>query len=133
MHKWANNINLLILWVAITLLAGCAARQVDGQTDTDDGVAQTLLAAYRGPLNSLSGVRASQCPMFPSCSEYMRQAIAKHGVAKGWLMGTDRLMRCGHDEIRLGRKVQVNGVYKIYDPVSHNDFWWADASPTEPN
>ena len=124
-----RKINITILLMLMVALYGCAAPQAD----VVGGGAQTLLSAYRGPLNSLSGVRASQCPMFPSCSEFMHQAIEKHGAAKGWLMGTERLMRCGHDEVRLGRKVRVNGVYKIYDPLDHNDFWWADSSKPQPN
>ena len=62
--------------------------------------------------------------MHPSCSEYARQAMAKHGRVKGWLMATDRLMRCGRDETRLAPKVWVNGQIKYYDPVDNNDFWW---------
>lgn len=35
--------------------------------------------------------------MVPSCSEYGRQAIEKHGLALGIVMAADRLHRCGHD------------------------------------
>ena len=83
-----------------------------------------LIDMYSGPLNHLSAVRRGPCPMHPSCSEYARQAMAKHGRVKGWLMATDRLMRCGRDETRLAPKVWVNGQIKYYDPVDNNDFWW---------
>lgn len=124
-----RKINIIILLTLTMALYGCATRQAD----LGGGAAQTLFSAYRGPLNSLSGVRGSQCPMFPSCSEYMRQAIEKHGAAKGWVMGTERLMRCGHEDLRKVKTVRVNGVYKIYDPLDHNDFWWADSSKPQPN
>ena len=128
MRKMIRKINTIILLMLVTTLCGCAT----DKASLGEGAGQTLLAAYRGPLNSLSGVRGAQCPMFPSCSEYMRQAIAKHGAAKGWLMGTERLMRCGHEDLRHVKTVRVNGSTKIYDPLEYNDFWWADASQSQP-
>ena len=34
------------------------------------------------------------CRYWPSCSEYALQAIEKHGVLKGGLMGAWRVTRC---------------------------------------
>ncbi|MBA3473600.1 MAG: membrane protein insertion efficiency factor YidD [Rubrobacter sp.] len=34
------------------------------------------------------------CRYWPSCSEYPLQAIQKHGVLKGGLLGAWRIMRC---------------------------------------
>jgi hypothetical protein len=34
------------------------------------------------------------CRYYPSCSEYSYQAIDKHGVFKGALMGFWRILRC---------------------------------------
>jgi len=34
------------------------------------------------------------CRFTPTCSEYTAQAIAKHGVFKGILLGTWRILRC---------------------------------------
>ena len=34
------------------------------------------------------------CRYYPSCSEYMRQAVEKYGVAHGVWMGVKRLARC---------------------------------------
>ncbi|HEX8547092.1 MAG TPA: membrane protein insertion efficiency factor YidD [Cytophagaceae bacterium] len=34
------------------------------------------------------------CRFTPSCSEYMQQAINKHGIAKGIRLGTKRIARC---------------------------------------
>ena len=36
----------------------------------------------------------SACRYYPSCSEYMRQAVEKHGVARGGWMGIKRVLRC---------------------------------------
>ena len=42
----------------------------------------------------LSPLLPSACRYYPSCSEYMRQAVEKHGVARGLWMGAKRLLRC---------------------------------------
>ncbi|HYE99044.1 MAG TPA: membrane protein insertion efficiency factor YidD [Planctomycetota bacterium] len=34
------------------------------------------------------------CRYFPSCSNYMVQAVQKHGALKGLWLGTKRLLRC---------------------------------------
>ncbi len=36
----------------------------------------------------------SACRYYPSCSEYMRQAVERYGVARGLWMGAKRLLRC---------------------------------------
>ena len=51
-----------------------------------------------------------RCRFEPSCSEYMMEAIDIHGVAKGLLLGTWRIMRCnpfckgGYDPVPEKRK-----------------------------
>ena len=48
----------------------------------------------------------SACRFHPTCSEYMIEAIEKHGVGRGILMGIGRLLRChpfhegGFDPVR---------------------------------
>lgn len=34
------------------------------------------------------------CRFYPTCSEYMKQAIEKHGVLKGGWLGIKRICRC---------------------------------------
>lgn len=110
----------------ILILSGCI-NTLSIQPPTSDTTHQTgLIGFYQGPLNHLSSVRRGPCPMHPSCSEYARQAMAKHGPLIGWTMATDRLLRCGRDETRLAPKVWVDGQLKYYDPVEQNDFWWGD-------
>src|SRR5438034_7332319 len=43
---------------------------------------------------ALSPFLPSACRYYPSCSEYMRQAVEKYGVARGVWMGAKRLVRC---------------------------------------
>lgn len=75
---------------------------------------------YRDYISSADGDR---CPMYPTCSQYCMDAIKKHGPLTGWIMCSDRLMRCGRDETHLSAPVWINGEKHTYDPVSNNDFW----------
>jgi hypothetical protein len=59
-----------------------------------------------------------------TCSQYCIEAIKKHGTFLGWIMCSDRLIRCGRDEKKLSDPTWIDGVKRSYDPVSNNDFWW---------
>lgn len=36
----------------------------------------------------------SQCKFYPSCSQYAKEAVERHGVAKGSSMAISRVIRC---------------------------------------
>jgi len=48
----------------------------------------------------------SACRFYPTCSEYMREAVERHGAVKGVCMGLCRVARChpfhagGSDPVR---------------------------------
>ena len=54
----------------------------------------------------VSPLLPSACRFHPTCSEYMKDAVEKHGVVKGVGMGLRRLSRChpfhqgGFDPVR---------------------------------
>jgi putative membrane protein insertion efficiency factor len=54
----------------------------------------------------ISPLLPSACRFEPTCSEYMMQAVARYGVARGITLGTRRLLRChpfhqgGFDPVR---------------------------------
>ncbi|MEZ5404302.1 MAG: membrane protein insertion efficiency factor YidD [Bryobacteraceae bacterium] len=54
----------------------------------------------------VSPLLPSACRFHPTCSEYMREAVAKHGIVAGVWMGCKRLARChpfhegGFDPVR---------------------------------
>ncbi|MCR4405125.1 MAG: membrane protein insertion efficiency factor YidD [Candidatus Acetothermia bacterium] len=54
---------------------------------------------------AISPLLPHSCRFFPSCSEYARQAILKHGPCRGSLLAIKRFLRC-HPLSRGG-----------YDPV----------------
>lgn len=43
----------------------------------------------------LSPVLPRRCRFAPSCSEYARQAILRHGILRGGSLALRRLVRCG--------------------------------------
>ncbi len=55
------------------------------------GAARTMIRAYQITFSALLG---RQCRYLPTCSAYMDEAIARHGVWAGGWMGTARLCRC---------------------------------------
>ena len=65
-----------------------------------------LIAALRGYKLFVSPFLPSACRYYPTCSEYMLAAIAKHGTIRGVWMGLKRLGRChpfhegGYDPVR---------------------------------
>ncbi len=65
-----------------------------------------LIAVLRGYKRWLSPLLPSACRFYPTCSEYMAEAIGKHGVLKGIWLGVRRLGRChpfragGYDPVR---------------------------------
>jgi putative component of membrane protein insertase Oxa1/YidC/SpoIIIJ protein YidD len=111
-------------------LAGCALTpSKGGEEKTSFRLLGSLVDFYQRDLNHLSAVKASECPMYPSCSEYSKECIQKYGSVVGWAMSIDRLMRCGRDELSRSQKILVDGKWKYYDPVVNNDFWWAKRQP----
>jgi putative membrane protein insertion efficiency factor len=42
----------------------------------------------------ISPLLPSACRFYPTCSEYMREAVEAHGAAKGLWLGLKRLGRC---------------------------------------
>lgn len=63
----------------------------------------TVLSLYK---RFLSPFLPSACRFHPTCSEYMREAVEKYGVWRGFRLGLIRLLRChpfhagGFDPVR---------------------------------
>lgn len=52
---------------------------------------QATLSPDHGPL---FGAGVFRCRFYPSCSQYLCDAIEKYGVSKGFGLGMLRLLRC---------------------------------------
>ncbi len=80
-----------------------------------------LISFYQDHISAADGDR---CPMYPTCSHYISDAVEKHGLLTGWVMGCDRLVRCGRDEKNVSPSIRINGQSYVYDPIEANDSWW---------
>ena len=64
-----------------------------------------MIGMVHGYQRYISPLFPPSCRYYPTCSNYMIQAIQKHGAIKGVLMGSARILRC-HPFVKGG-----------YDPV----------------
>lgn len=59
-------------------------------------IAQSLCAVFITAYQRyISPVLGPHCRFTPTCSEYALQAIGRHGVLKGIMLGAVRLLKCG--------------------------------------
>ena len=54
----------------------------------------SLIKWYKKRISPLLGSIGIHCKFYPSCSEYMLQAIEKYGCIKGVYLGIKRLLKC---------------------------------------
>ena len=53
-----------------------------------------LIAAVRAYQYALRPMLGANCRFYPSCSDYAREAIERHGALHGSWLATRRLCRC---------------------------------------
>ena len=53
-----------------------------------------LLLLLRGYQYAIRPLMGPNCRFFPSCSDYAREAVERHGAAKGVWLAARRLVRC---------------------------------------
>lgn len=61
---------------------------------THNPVALLVLLLIRGYKTIISPFFPNTCRFYPTCSEYMTEAIQSHGVLRGGWMGLKRIGRC---------------------------------------
>lgn len=116
---------LAVIAALLMLVSACAGFSKNRVISAEKQASVSfVIDFYQGPLNRLAAVRRGECPMYPSCSEYCRRAVEKHGHPIGWIMCVDRLIRCGRDELDSAPRIYVSGKFRVFDPVENNDFWW---------
>lgn len=113
----------LIMAFAILTSSACAKpmTSVANTTRVDMTSAAAPIHLFR---TYLSGADGHRCPMTPSCSSYALTAIERHGAFMGWIMASDRLMRCGRDELKHSPAVVTRNGVRSRDTLENNDFWW---------
>lgn len=53
-----------------------------------------LLKGYKKIISPMISACGIHCKYYPTCSDYMIQAIEKYGLVKGFLLGVKRLLKC---------------------------------------
>ena len=53
-----------------------------------------LIAALRSYQYALRPMLGANCRFYPSCSDYAREAIERHGAARGSWLAARRVCRC---------------------------------------
>lgn len=57
-------------------------------------ISRLLVLALRAYKRAISPLLLSACRFHPTCSEYMRQAVERHGATRGVWLGLRRLAKC---------------------------------------
>jgi putative membrane protein insertion efficiency factor len=55
---------------------------------------KALVAAIRGYQYAIRPLIGANCRFYPSCSEYAREAIERHGAAAGSWLAARRIVKC---------------------------------------
>jgi len=126
-----KTLYFIILFIVLAAFYGSVLAGQDAKIDDHSQVSHeaeenqenALLYPIKFYQNYISSVDGNRCPMHPTCSQYCIEAFKKHGTLLGWIMCSDRLIRCGRDERKLSDPVWIDGQKRSYDPVSNNDFW----------
>jgi hypothetical protein len=82
-----------------------------------------MLRFYQQVISQVDGARSN---MYPTGSAYARQVIQKHGAFLGIFLTTERLLHEGN-EGQVAPRIRKYGIWRIYDPVEANDWWWTGA------
>jgi uncharacterized protein len=75
--------------------------------------AHIVIRAYQLTLSSIGG---THCRHLPTCSSYMDEAIARHGLWAGGAMGVGRLLRC--------HPWGTSGFDPVPEALPSNARWW---------
>jgi len=74
-------------------------------------VKSVLLAGVRGYQYLVSPMLGNNCRFYPSCSDYARAALERHGSLRGSWLAVRRLCRC--------QPFHPGGYDPVPDPIEH--------------
>jgi putative membrane protein insertion efficiency factor len=74
-------------------------------------VKSVLLAGVRGYQYLVSPMLGNNCRFYPSCSDYAREALERHGSLRGSWLAVRRLCRC--------QPFHPGGYDPVPDPIEH--------------
>ena len=65
-----------------------------------------LIESYQKHISFFLENKGIKCKFYPTCSEYMKQAVLKYGIIKGGFLRIKRILRCnpfskgGYDPVK---------------------------------
>ncbi len=65
-----------------------------------------LIESYQKHISFFLENKGIKCKFYPTCSEYMKQAVLKYGIIKGGFLGIKRILKCnpfskgGYDPVK---------------------------------
>lgn len=65
-----------------------------GEMNVTEFVRNTAILPIRFYKRCISPMLPNRCRFYPSCSNYAMEAILTHGIFKGGLLATGRILRC---------------------------------------
>lgn len=115
---------LILVSAVIMLSANPSACDTNQFPATQCGIVSVKDTADSSPFfrfykDFITPVDGDRCLMYPSCSEYSRQAFKKYGFIRGFIMTADRLTRCGSD-LYLYNTVRIEGNTFYSDTIDEN-------------
>lgn len=111
--------SILLLATTLSVFGEESTEQPENQSIDTNPMAYAI-QFFRKTISRADGHR---CMMYPSCSHYSAQAFEKNGFIKGWIMTSDRLLRCGRDEKTISENIIIDEKTYVFDPLRRNDFW----------
>ena len=96
------------------------APPVPGPDSIPARVFDAYLRFFQKVISPVDGARSN---MYPTGSAYAREAFAKHGALRGFLLTAERLMHEGNEGL-VSPRIRKHGRWRIYDPLEANDGWW---------
>jgi len=79
-------------------------------------IKKIFLLLIKGYKKGISPFLGNNCRFYPTCSMYMYEAIHKHGILKGIILGTRRISKC--HPFHPGGYDPVPGTTADADPLS---------------
>jgi hypothetical protein len=79
-----------------------------------------MLRFFQRVISPTDGPRSN---MYPTGSAYARQVFKKHGALLGIMLTAERLLHEGN-EWKVAPRIRKYGLWRTYDPVEANDWWW---------
>lgn len=61
---------------------------------TKNAARKIFLLPVKAYQKLISPMLGANCIYSPTCSEYFKQAVMQHGIIKGTILGTSRILRC---------------------------------------